>query len=98
MGMAVGIATALRIAQATRMPVWAVPDASLLAHARWPRGLRHLHVFIDARDPGQWRSAAELARKASACGLQVFPMVADMASTSGSEGSHHTPRFTATRL
>ena len=48
-----------------------------------------LHVFIDARDPAQWRSAAELARKASACGLQVFPMVADMAST---------PQFTATRL
>ena len=89
MGMAVGIATALRIAQAARMPVWAVPDAALLAHARWPRGLRHLHVFIDTRDPDQWRSAAELARKASACGLQVFPMVADMAST---------PQFTATRL
>lgn len=89
MGMAVGIATALRIAQATRMPVWAVPDAALLAHARWPRGLRHLHVFVDTRDPDQWRSAAELARKASACGLQVFPMVADMAST---------PQFTATRL
>ena len=42
--------------------------------------------------------AHPLARKASACGLQVFPMVADMASTSGSEGTHHTPRFTATRL
>lgn len=98
MGMAVGIATALRIAQAARMPVWAVPDAALLAHARWPRGLRHLHVFIDTRDPDQWRSAAELARKASACGLQVFPMVADMASANGSEGVHHTPRFTATRL
>ena len=89
MGMAVGIDAALRIAQAARMPVWAVPDTALLAHARWPRGLRSLHVFIDARDPGQWRSAAELARKASACGLQVFPMVADMAST---------PQFTATRL
>jgi putative DNA primase/helicase len=98
MGMAVGIAPALRIAQAARMPVWAVPDAALLAHARWPRGLRHLHVFIDTRDPEQWRSAAELARKASACGLQVFPMVADMASANGSEGVHHTPRFTATRL
>lgn len=79
MGMAVGIATALRIAQVTRMPVWAVPDAALLAHARWPRGLRSLHVFIDTRDPGQWRSAAELARKASACGLQVFAMEADLA-------------------
>ncbi|MNV31355.1 hypothetical protein D3C71_1226580 [compost metagenome] len=89
MGMAVGIATALRIAQAARMPVWAVPDAALLAHARWPRGLRSLHVFVDTRDPDQWRSAAELARKASACGLLVFPMVADMAST---------PQFTATRL
>ena len=98
MGMAVGIATALRIAQAARMPVWAVPDAALLAHARWPRGLRSLHVFVDARDPAQWQPAAELARKASACGLQVFPMVADMASTNGGEGPHHTPRFTATRL
>ncbi|MBD9405618.1 toprim domain-containing protein [Acidovorax sp. ACV02] len=98
MGMAVGIATALRIAQAARMPVWAVPDASLLAHARWPRGLRHLHVFIDACDPDQWRSAAELARKASACGLQVFPMVADLGQPDGSHGTHHTPRFTATRL
>lgn len=98
MGMAVGIDAALRIAQAARMPLWAVPDASLLAHARWPRGLRSLHVFIDARDPAQWQPAAELARKASACGLQVFPMVADMASTNGSEGTHHTPRFTATRL
>lgn len=98
MGVAVGIAPALRIAQATRMPVWAVPETSLLAHARWPRGLRRLHVFVDTRDPDQWRSAAELARKASACGLQVFPMVADMASTNGSEGTHHTPRFTATRL
>lgn len=95
MGMAVGIATALRIAQAARMPVWAVPDAALLAHARWPRGLRSLHVFVDARDPGQWRSAAELARKASACGLQVFPMVAHMAHA---EGVHTVPRFTATRL
>lgn len=95
MGMAVGIATALRIAQAARMPVWAVPDAALLAHARWPRGLRSLHVFVDTRDPGQWRSAAELARKASACGLQVFPMVADMAHA---EGVHTVPQFTATRL
>lgn len=98
MGMAVGIAPALRIAQATRMPVWAVPDASLLAHARWPRGLRHLHVFVDARDPDQWRSAAELARKASACGLQVFPMVADLGQPAASHSSHHTPRFTAIRL
>lgn len=95
MGMAVGIAPALRIAQAARMPVWAVPDASLLAHARWPRGLRSLHVFVDTRDPGQWRGAAELARKASACGLQVFPMVADMAHA---EGVHTVPQFTATRL
>jgi putative DNA primase/helicase len=95
MGMAVGIATALRIAQAARMPVWAVPDASLLAHARWPRGLRHLHVFIDTRDPAQWQPAAELARKASACGLQVFPMVAHMAHA---EGVHTVPQFTATRL
>ena len=95
MGMAVGIATALRIAQAARMPVWAVPDAALLAHARWPRGLRSLHVFVDTRDPDQWRSAAELARKASACGLQVFPMVADMAHA---EGVQTVPRFTATRL
>lgn len=89
LGVAVGIVPALRIAQATRIPVWAVPDAPALAHARWPRGLRHLHVFLDARDADQWRSAAELARKASACGLQVFPMVADMAST---------PQFTAARL
>ena len=89
LGVAVGVAPALRIAQAARMPVWAVPDAPALAHARWPRGLRHLHVFVDTREPDQWRSAAELARKASACGLQVFPMVADMAST---------PQFTATRL
>ncbi|MBN9341985.1 MAG: hypothetical protein ABT02_13590 [Comamonadaceae bacterium SCN 68-20] len=89
LGVAVGIVPALRIAQAARMPVWAVPDAPALAHARWPRGLRHLHVFLDARDADQWRSAAELVRKASACGLQVFPMVADMAST---------PQFTATRL
>lgn len=89
MGMSVGIATALRIAQAARMPVWAVPDAPLLAHARWPRGMRSLHVFVDTSDPAQWQPAAELARKASACGLQVFPMVADMAST---------PQFTATRL
>ena len=89
LGVAVGIVPALRIAQAARMPVWAVPDAPALAHARWPRGLRYLHVFLDARDADQWRSAAELARKASACGLQVFPMVADMAST---------PQFTATRL
>ncbi|BEP97004.1 hypothetical protein GmRootA79_53890 (plasmid) [Acidovorax sp. A79] len=95
MGMAVGIANALRIAQAARMPVWAVPETSLLAHARWPRGLRSLHVFIDARDPDQWRSAAELARKASACGLQVFPMVAHMAHA---EGVHTVPQFTATRL
>lgn len=95
MGMAVGIATALRIAQAARMPVWAVPDAVLLAHARWPRGLRSLHVFVDTRDPAQWQPAAELARKASACGLQVFPMVADMAHA---EGVHTVPQFTATRL
>lgn len=95
MGMAVGIATALRIAQAARMPVWAVPEASLLAHARWPRGLRSLHVFVDARDPAQWQPAAELARKASACGLQVFPMVAHMAHA---EGVHTVPQFTATRL
>ena len=95
MGMAVGIATALRIAQAARMPVWAVPDAALLAYARWPHGQRSLHVFIDACDPGQWRSAAELARKASACGLQVFPMVADLTHA---EGIQTVPQFTATRL
>lgn len=79
LGMAVGIATALRIARAARMPVWAVPDAHALAHARWPRGLRSLHVFVDARDPAQWQGAAELARKASACGLQAFTMEADLA-------------------
>ena len=95
MGMAVGIAPALRIAQAARMPVWAVPDAALLANARWPRGLHRLHVFIDAHDPGQWRGAAELARKASACGLQVCPMVADMALA---EGVHTAPQFMTTRL
>lgn len=89
LGVAVGIVAALRIAQAVRMPVWAVPDAHALAHARWPRGLRDLHVFVDARDPAQWQGAAELARKASACGLQVYPMEADMA---------HAPHLTATRL
>ena len=52
-------------------------------------------INIDTRDPDQWRSAAELARKASACGLQVFPMVADMAHAAG---VHTVPRFTATRL
>ena len=95
MGVAVGIAPALRIARAARMPVWAVPDAALLAYARWPRSLQNLHIFIDASDPGQWRSAAELARKASACGLHVFPMVAEMAH---GEGVHTVPQFTATRL
>ncbi|GAD22644.1 toprim domain-containing protein [Acidovorax sp. MR-S7] len=89
LGIAVGIAPALRIAQAARLPVWAVPDAHALAHARWPRGLRHLHVFADASDPAQWQGAAELARKACACGLQVYAMAADLAGT---------PRFTATRL
>lgn len=89
LGIAVGIVQALRIAQAARMPVWAVPDAHALAHARWPRGLRRLHVFADARDPAQWQGAAELARKAGACGLQAYPMAADMA---------HAPHLTATRL
>lgn len=95
LGVAVGTTTALRIAQAARMPVWAVPDAAALAHARWPRGLRNLHVFIDARDPTQWHSATELARKASACGLQVFPMVADLANV---EDTQHPLQLTATRL
>ena len=95
LGMTVGVATALRIAQASRMPVWAVPDAYALAHVRWPRGLHHLHVFTDVHDPSQWKPAAELARKASACGLQVYPMVADLTNT---EGTHKAPRFTATRL
>jgi len=48
-----------------------------------------LHVFADASDPAQWQGAAELARKAGACGLQVYAMAADLAGT---------PRFTATRL
>lgn len=89
LGIAVGIVPALRIAQAARLPVWAVPDAHALAHARWPRGLRHLHVFADPRDPAQWQGAAGLARKAGACGLQVYAMAADLAGT---------PRFTATPL
>lgn len=78
-GIAVGIATALRLARATRIPVWAVPDAAALAHARWPRSARSVHVFVDAREAQQWQPAAALARKASACGLQVFPMVANLA-------------------
>lgn len=83
MGVAVGITTALHIAQVARIPVWAVPDAALLAYARWPRDLRSLHIFVNARDPKQWQPAAELARKASACGLHVFPMVADLANEQG---------------
>lgn len=95
MGLAVGIAPALRIARAAHIPMWAVADAPALAHARWPRGLQHLHVFVDAHDPDQWKPAAELARKASACGLQVYPMEVDLANTGA---PHKPPQFTATRL
>lgn len=92
MGIAVGVTAALRIAQAARMPVWAVPDANWLAHARWPRSVRSLHVFVDAKDPLQWTPAAELARKGSACGLQVFPVVTDLAHANVIQ---HIPAFTA---
>ena len=97
-GVAVGVCAALRIGRATRMPVWAVPDAAALAHVRWPRGARSAHLFIDPREPAQWQPAAELARKASACGLDVYPMAAQLADVASAAGAPHSPQITATRL
>lgn len=94
-GVAVGVCAALRIGRATRMPVWAVPDAAALAHVRWPRGARSAHLFIDPREPGQWQPAAELARKASACGLDVYPMAVQLSDVAGTP---QFPQITATRL
>lgn len=94
-GVAVGVVSALRIARATRMPVWAVPDAAALAHVRWPRGVRSAHLFIDPAAPAQWSPAAELARKASACGLDVYPMQAQLANAAGALPA---PLITATRF
>jgi putative DNA primase/helicase len=94
-GVAVGVCAALRIGRATRMPVWAVPDAAALAHVRWPRGARSAHLFIDPREPAQWQPAAELARKASACGLDVHPMAVQLKHA---DGTPQFPQITATRL
>lgn len=94
-GVAVGAVAALRVARATRIPVWAVPDAVALAHVRWPRAARRVHLFIDPDAPAQWQPAAELARKASACGLDVYPMQAQLANAAGALPS---PHITATRF
>lgn len=94
LGVAVGLVPALRIGRALRLPVWAVPDAAALAHVRWPRGARTLHVFADQRDSAQWTAGAELARKATACGLRVLQSSADLAGT-GPSAPH---RFISTPL
>lgn len=70
-GVAVGLHQALRLGAATRLPVWAVPDAAALAKFRWARTTPRLYVFVDPDEPAQWRAAAELCRMASACGLQT---------------------------
>ena len=72
LGVAVGVASALRFAAALRMPVWAVSDPAALAHFRWPRGVTHLHVFTDTSDAAHAVPACELARKAARCGLSCY--------------------------
>lgn len=72
LGVAVGLLPALRISRAARMPVWSVADAAALAHVRWPRRVSRLHVFIDATADAQHAAAAQLVRKATACGLEAF--------------------------
>ncbi|GAA3997179.1 hypothetical protein GCM10022279_21060 [Comamonas faecalis] len=74
LGVAVGLVPALRMGSACRMPVWAVLNAAALAHVHWPRGVDSLYVFLDADDPNQAAPGAELARKAKACGVQVFTL------------------------
>lgn len=99
LGVAVGVVPALRIARALRIPVWAVPDAAALAHVRWPRAARTLHVFADPRDGAQWAASAELARKATACGLHVLQSSADLATTHGAtHGTTAAHRFISTPL
>ncbi|MGD9773854.1 DUF7146 domain-containing protein [Diaphorobacter sp.] len=75
LGIAVGVVPALRMGHACRIPVWAVPDAAALAHVRWPRRTACLYVFVNADDPAQHAPAAQLARKATACGLEVFTLM-----------------------
>lgn len=75
LGVAVGVVHALRMGNAARIPVWAVPDAAALAHVSWPRHTARLYVFLNADDPAQCAPGAVLARKASACGLEVFTLM-----------------------
>ena len=75
LGVAVGVVNAMRLGRACRIPVWAVPNAAALAHVHWPRNVASLYVFADADTPAQQGPAAELARKAKACGLNVFSLM-----------------------
>ena len=72
LGVAVGVVTALRMAHACRLPVWAVPDAAALAHVRWPRHVARVYVFVEVDTADQHAPAAQLVRKATACGLEAF--------------------------
>lgn len=97
LGIAVGVVPALRIAHVARMPVWAVPDSAALVHVCWPRSARSLHVFADADVPAQWEAAAELARKARACGLHVVEMFARLSVVSGPGYINHCTHLSAKR-
>lgn len=95
LGVAVGVVPALRIARAMCMPMWAVPDAAALSHLRWPRTARTLYVFTDPHEPAQWAAGTELARKASACGLQVLQSSTDLTDVHDRGAAH---RFISTPL
>lgn len=76
LGVAEGIETALAAAEGSGVPTWATVSASGMKTFQWPRLPHDLYLFADndSNQTGQ-KAAAELARKAQACGLAVHTLV-----------------------
>lgn len=70
LGLAVGLPNAIKAHMQTGLPVWAVKDEGALSTFHFPRAtpLRWLHVFTSEATS---KPAADLARKAAACGIRA---------------------------
>jgi hypothetical protein len=70
LGLAVGLPNAIKAHMQTGLPVWAVKDEGALSSFHFPRAtpLRWLHIFTNEATS---QPAADLARKAAACGIRA---------------------------
>jgi len=68
LGVAVGLANAIKAHKATGLPVWAVLDEGALSSFKFPRALplSWLHIFTAQ---AQSKPATDLQRKATAFGI-----------------------------